>query len=47
MTDTAKPPRRGGSVTLPKNATKDDIDDALRKAGDQKSDPAPQPKEKK
>lgn len=30
MADKRKPPRRGGSVTLPKGASKDDIDDALR-----------------
>jgi hypothetical protein len=41
MTDKAKPPRRGGSVTLPKGASEDDIDDALR--GPEKK---PQPKEK-
>lgn len=30
MTNKRKPPRRGGSTTLPKGASLDDIDDALR-----------------
>lgn len=43
MAKERKPPRRGGSVTLPRGATKDDIDNALR--GPAKQD-APKGKEK-
>lgn len=43
MTTKQKPPRRGGSVTLPKGAGKEDIDDALR--GSPKKS-APKPEEK-
>jgi hypothetical protein len=37
MADKRKPPRRGGSVTLPKGASKDNVDDALR--GSEKKSP--------
>lgn len=30
MAEQQKPPRHGGSVTLPKGASKEDVDNALR-----------------